>query len=49
MLTRMKKKNKNSLKNKYNLCNAEKIDISSTKKSDSLNKRNEIQTGCLHY
>ena len=31
------------------MCNAEKIEILKVKKSESLNKRNELQTGCIHY
>ena len=42
-------KNKYNLKNGCKLCNAEKIEILNVKKSESLNKRNELQTGCLHY
>ena len=47
ILTRTK--NKYSLKNGCKLCNAEKIEILKVKKSESLNKRNELQTGCIHY
>ena len=39
---------KYSLKNGYKLCNAEKIKILKVKKSESLNKTNEIQTSCIH-
>ena len=42
-------KNKYNLKNGCKLCNAEKIEILNVKKSESLNKRNELQTGCIHY
>ena len=38
-----------NVKNGCKLCNAEKIEILNVKKSESLNKRNELQTGCLHY
>ena len=47
ILTRTK--NKYSLKNGCKLCNAKKIKILKVEKSESLNKRNELQTGCLHY
>ena len=47
ILTRTK--NKYSLKNGCKLCNAEKVEILNIKKSDSLNKRLELQSGCLHY
>ena len=47
ILTRTK--NKYSLKNGCKLCNAEKIETLKVKKSESLNKRNELQTGCIHY
>ena len=42
-------KNKYNLKNGCKLCNAEKIEILYVKKSELLNKGNELQTGCLHY
>ena len=42
-------KNKYSLKNGCTLCNLEKIEILNSKKSESLKKRNELQSGCLHY
>ena len=47
ILTRTK--NKYNLKNGCTLCNLEKIEILNSKKSESLNKRNELQSGCLHY
>ena len=42
-------KNKYNLKNGCKLYNAEKIEILNVIKSESVNKRNELQTGCLHY
>ena len=43
------RKKKYNLKNGCKLCNVEKIEIFNVKKSESSNKRNELQTGCLHY
>ena len=43
------KKNKYILKNGCTLCNFEKIEILNTKKWESLNKYNELQSGCMHY
>ena len=43
------RKKKNNLKNRCKLCNAVKIQILNVKKSESLIKRNELQTGYIHY
>ena len=47
--TLSKTKNKYNLKNGCKLCNVEKIEILNVKKSESSNKRNELQTGYQHY
>ena len=41
--------NKYNLKNGCKLCNAEKIETLDVNKSELLNKRNVLQTGCLRY
>ncbi len=42
-------KSKYNIRNGCKLCNIEKLEIAKLNNSEALNKRHELQSGCVHY